>query len=168
MAKIIKKKLQKHQGFTLIEVLVITGLTAIIMLATVSLFMTFLVNQGKISQRQELKNAGNNALKQITQVLREAKEINPCEANLNNQISFVDLNNQTGAFSLNGGVISLNAGVPINLTPDHLEVTGFSANCYQGDPSQFIRVNFTLSNPNPSGLSESDSQDFSTSITLRN
>ncbi|KUK79570.1 MAG: hypothetical protein XD95_0303 [Microgenomates bacterium 39_7] len=155
-------------GFTLIEVLVITGLTAIIMLATVSLFMTFLFNQGKISQRQEIKNAGNNALKQITQVLREAKRIDSCSLG-RDEINYVDLNNHAGSFIEDDGILILNTGTQVDLTPDHLRVDDFSADCYEGDPSQYIKVSFTLVNPNPGGLSgDPISQDFSTSITLRN
>ncbi len=153
-------------GFTLIEVLVISGLTVIIMLTTVSIFMTFLVNQARISDRQELKNAGENAVRQITQALREAKEIEDCTTGMTDVIEFIDQDNQSGTITRTSERLRLGS---MPLTPTHLTVTSFSADCFDGQPSQHIRVRLTIENPTPKGISDGEIvQNFSTSITLRN
>ncbi len=163
------------EGFTLIEVLVITGLTVIVLLSTVSLFMTFMLNQARIAQQQELKNAGNNALRQITQVLREARSISPCGLSMTT-ISFQDPNNASGSYSLsqnletdNFQVASQSGTNTVLLTPENMNVLNFSVNCYDSQPTQYLRVMFSLTKPVSGGLrSTTLTQDFQTSISLRN
>jgi len=162
-------------GFTLIEVLVISGLTVIIMLSTVSLFMTFLISQARITQKQQLKNAGNSALKQMTQVLREAKSINPCNPASSNSIMFTDINNGTGSYQrsiFDNGNYGINYSTEASsnfITSQDMNIISFVSNCYTSQESQLVKVTFVLQNPRIQGPSnEPLNQEFSVNIQLRN
>ncbi len=166
---------QAHQahGFTLIEVLVVTSLTVIILLSTVVLFMTFLMNQARLTQKQKIKVAGDNALKQIEQAVRGARRVDPCSAP-SNSLTFYDFTGANGYIRLDSGAIASRAtpvtGDQVNytLTPEGLAASGVSFNCYDGQDAQIIRVRFTLSGSGEGLVSDSIDQDFSTSIHLRN
>ncbi len=157
------------KGFTLIEVLVITGLTVIILLSTVVLFMTFMINQASISRKQAIKIAGDNALKQIEQTLRGVRGIQTCTENLND-VSFYDLTNQTGRFYKDNNRIASAAGSETYyLTPDDLNVDSFDVNCYPGQDKELVHFSFTLSDNSGFGLSDSPlQQTFTTSVGVRN
>jgi type II secretory pathway pseudopilin PulG len=170
---------QSHQahGFTLIEVLVITSLTVIILLSTVVLFMTFLLNQARLTQKQKIKAAGDNALKQIEQAVRGAKKVDPCEPPdpLNPSLTFYDFTGAQGVIELSAddsiaSIATPVTGVPVTyiLTPEGLAASGVSFGCYTGQDAQIIRVRFTLSGSGEGLVSDTIRQDFSTSIHLRN
>jgi type II secretory pathway pseudopilin PulG len=169
---------QSHQahGFTLIEVLVITTLTVIILPSTVVLFMTFLLNQARLTQKQKIKAAGDNALKQIEQAVRGAKKVDPCEPPdlLNPSLTFYDFTGARGVIGLSGDTIASTAtpvtGTSVNytLTPEGLVASGVNLGCYNGQDAQIIRVRFTLSGSGEGLISDTISQEFSTSIHLRN
>ncbi len=166
---------KKKAGFTLIEVLVISGLAVIIMLSTVSLFMTFLISQARVTQKQQLKNAGNSALKQMTQILREAKSINPCSPVASNHVVFVNIDNKTGDYQTNTfdngnqGIYYSFEGNTHPITSQDVNVISFTTNCYAGQQSQLIKVSFVLQNPRIQGPSGDPlNQEFSANIQLRN
>lgn len=160
---------QKQMGFTLIEILVITGITVVILLTAVSFFMTFLINQARITQRQQLKNAGESVLKQMTQTLREAKEIEPCTTNMNSLIFSTINNNQAEYILMPGYILYILGDDSFPITPEDMVVGSFVANCYHTQDSQLVKVIISLTNPKIQGPSgEALTQEFSTSVQLRN
>lgn len=165
----------KKTGFTLIEVLVISGLTVIIMLSTVSLFMTFLISQARITQKQQLKNAGNSAIQQMTQILREVKAIDPCISAASNTIVFTNLDNKSGSYQLgtfdngNNGIYYTLDGAARPITSEDMDIISFITNCYVGQQSQLVKITFVLQNSKIQGPSgEPLSQEFSANVQLRN
>lgn len=166
-------------GFTLIEVLVMTSLAVIILLSSVSLFMTFLLNQATISQRQKVRTEGDNALKQMVQLLREAKSIENCEtASTTNSIVFKDVDNNEATFLIKaqdegeGAVnrIVLQADNEIFLTTKDLQANDLLVNCSynQNQGTYFIRFSFDLINPKRTLTDKELSQTFEASVSLRN
>jgi len=175
MKSYINPAFKKKTGFTLIEVLVISGLTVIIMLSTVSLFMTFLISQARITQKQQLKNAGNSAIQQMTQIIREAKAIDPCNSAASNTIIFTNLDNKSGSYQLgtfdngNQGIYFTLDGTTHPITSEDMDITSFTSNCYIGQQSQLVKITFVLQNykiQGPSG--EPLAQEFSANVQLRN
>jgi len=160
----------KNKGFTLIEVLVVTGITVILLLGATSFFITFLISQARTTQKQQLKNAGEGILKQITQTLREARNVDPCTTGMNS-INFFTINNRQAGYSFvtNQIVFSTEDGSS-TISPEDMTVTSFVTNCYQTPQnSQMLQVIVTLENPKIQGPSgEALSQEFSTSVQLRN
>jgi prepilin-type N-terminal cleavage/methylation domain-containing protein len=71
--------MKKQKAFTLIELLVTSSITALMMLAMSSLFITFLATAYKSRISQNLRESGNNAIKQIIEMIRSSSEItSPC------------------------------------------------------------------------------------------
>ena len=173
------KRAKQKSGFTLIEVLVVTGLTVIIMLGTVSLFMTFMLNQARVTRKQRVKTVGDNALKQIVQVLREARQIVNCDGDgsSTNSIIFQDLSGLEGVYDLrideisegNSRIASSAGEATVYLTPEDIEASSFFATCYPSENSYFIRFNFTLEDSGGAVFSnQPTTQTFSASVSLRN
>lgn len=73
--------MQKQKAFTLLELLITTSVTALLMLGISSLFVTFLATAYKSRISQNLRESGSNAINQMTDMIRNASEIiSECEA----------------------------------------------------------------------------------------
>ena len=158
-----------NHGFTLVEVLVITSLTVILLLGSMTIFMTFMLNQSRLMSKQRIQKAGDDALAQMTRVLREARSIPSPDCNMGmSTIKFVDLLEKSGNYTVTGGQIaSTSASGTYLLTPENLTTTVFTANCYPGVESDYLKISFTISDDNTLG-GQILTQDFSTGISLRN
>lgn len=157
-----------QSGFTLIEVLVMTGLTVILLLSASAIFMTFLLNQSLITQKQQIKNEGDNALKQMIQVLRQAKTIENCDTG-ESELTFTDIANNQGRFYLASNRIASESSQPtIYLTSDNIQVTNFLANCSLSYESYLVNFQFTLSNNTPNFGEDPIQQTFTANVSLRN
>jgi type II secretory pathway component PulJ len=159
-----------QSGFTLIEVLVMTGLTVILLLSASAIFMTFLLNQSLVTQKQQIKSEGDNALKQMVQVLRQAKTIEDCQTG-QDEITFTDVSNSQGRYYLdldNNRIASASTPPTVYLTSDDLSVSNFSADCALSHESYLVKFQFTLSNNTPSFGSNPLEQTFEASVSLRN
>ena len=164
----IQDYLRLKSGFTLIEVLVITGLTAILLLSSSAIFMTFLVNQSLISQKQQIKIEGDNALKQMSQVLREAKVVEECGVGKSN-IIFSDLSGNQATFdNTNDRVASKSGNSTTYLTSENLALSNFLTDCFYVNNSYLVKIQFTLTNPGPNFNNNPLNQTFSTTVNLRN
>lgn len=171
-------KSSARSGFTLIEVLVMTSLAVIIMLSAVILLMTFLLNQTRITQRQKIRTEGDNALKQMVQVLREAKELAECDGEEKDEITYQDVYNLEGRFTITTDEESIprisltnHLEETIYLTSQDLHATNFNATCTYNETegSYFINFNFELVNIKAPRFAEDPlSQTFEASVSLRN
>jgi prepilin-type N-terminal cleavage/methylation domain-containing protein len=73
--------MKTQKAFTLLELLITTSVTALLMLAVSSLFITFLATAYKSRISQNLRQSGGNATRQIIDMLRSANEVtSPCES----------------------------------------------------------------------------------------
>jgi len=124
--------------------------------------------------KQRIQKAGDDALAQMTRVLREARSIPDCDDLVGNPLTiadpliFVDLLEKSGGYALDGGQIaSTSASGTYLLTPENLTTTVFNANCYPGVESDYLKISFTISDDNTLG-GQILTQDFSTGISLRN
>jgi prepilin-type N-terminal cleavage/methylation domain-containing protein len=75
--KQINGSVWRQTGFTLIEVLVVTSLTVMIMLTASALFMTFLISGAKTANLQLIKQEGDHAMNQMAFLLRNAIALHP-------------------------------------------------------------------------------------------
>ena len=75
------KSAKSQQAFTLLELLITTSITALMMLAISSLFITFLATAYKSRISQNLRESGGNATRQMIDMIRSASEITSlCDA----------------------------------------------------------------------------------------
>ena len=157
-----------NYGFTLVEVLVITSLTVILLLGSMTIFMTFMLNQSRLMSKQRIQKAGDDALAQMTRVLREARSIPGCDIDMD-PLPFVDLLEKSGSYTIDDDdrISSEAAETTYLLTPDNLTASAFTANCYSGVESDYLKISFTISDDNTLG-GQILTQDFSTGISLRN
>lgn len=159
-------------GFTLLEVLVMTGITVILLLSATAIFMTFLVNQSLITQKQKIKTQGDNALKQMTQVLREAREVVNCEeVAIDQEITYKDIANNEGSFFIEENRIasdSASSSDRVFLTADDLTVSEFSPSCTLGYESYLVKIKFTLEIETQSFADSPLKQTFEADVSLRN
>ena len=163
-------------GFSLIEVIVVTALTILILFSTVIMFLTFLINQARLTQRQKVKTAGDNALKQIEQAVRGAQEITTCEEGMSELewISFAEVPGVIEVVDVSGNdrIASQSGTETYLLTPENIiaDPSGIRFDCYSTTrESNFVTVRFSLSTKNDEGLmNEELRQNFQTSIDVRN
>ena len=168
---------QKHtSGFTLIEVLVMTGITVILLLSATTIFMTFLVNQSLVMQKQKIKIDGDNALKQMTQMLREAREVVNCDdVSADQEIIYKNISGEVSTFSVmeDSGTqrIASASGEPVAttfLTSGEFEVSDFSPDCMEENEAYLVTVTFNLTDNSLSFSQNPLQQNFTTKVSLRN
>lgn len=75
--------MKKQKAFTLLELLVTSGITALLMLAISSLLITFLATAYKSRISQNLRQSGGNAMNQMIDMIRSSSAIvSECDATL--------------------------------------------------------------------------------------
>lgn len=179
-----KKKIclkNTNQGFTLIELLVTTTIAVLLLLSASAILMTFLIGSNKNNLALRVKSEGNNALNQMSFLLRNALEIETCTPDMN-QITLTGIDNLTttlstaidpsdeklkiassganGTFYLTSGQNTLIAEPPILF------------NCNSENNNLFVDIKFTLHQGLATTVTESNRENvvetFSTSVNLRN
>ena len=72
----MQKTAHNQQAFTLLELLLTAGITALLMMAVTSLFVTFLMTATKNRLSQNVRETGTSAMQKMTELLRNANSIN--------------------------------------------------------------------------------------------
>lgn len=161
----------KKSGFSLIELIIVIGLIAMLMLALSSAMLMSIVSSNRIRTTTRTKQIGNFALDQIQGIIRNSKDISICNS------SVVTVSNQDGTtstISVEGSRITSNSN--IYLTPSGTTTTNFQFSCLPGDTppisgqekSNVIKVSFYLKDATTTRDTENPSLYFETSINLRN
>lgn len=167
-------------GFTLIELLVSIGIISLIILASTTLFFTSLKAKKKNSSLTTIKQSGDYALSIMNMMIRNAKDLNCSPPN---EITITNPDGETTTFSCQGHFHGCPSGISSEriashsasasrddcLTADNIGLLSCSFSCSQeiGSPS-IVTVAFTLSKGNPDDILSYASQEFKTTISLRN
>ncbi len=159
------------KGFSLIELIIVIGLIAMLMLAISSSLLMSIISSNRIRKATATKQAGNYALDQMQSLIRNSKDITVCNS------SSVTVTNSDGSDS----IIELKEGrLVINttnyLTPSNVVVnTSALFTCYPVDTtplsnakSNLIKIVFTLQDSEMSRSTENPVLHFETSVNLRN
>lgn len=176
----------KNQAFTLIEVLVVTGIAGLLMITVGSMFITFMGSSSQTKVKQQIKMEGNEALSKMEHLLRNAQKLsannsgNICQTGMDS-IGFESFAGGKGILFQNDNRIASDSGIIedfVNtqqtyfLTSEQLSVDStypLTFDCYQGDKSYFVQINFGLEATNTQGPSNRDlTQTFKTAVQLRN
>lgn len=152
--------MKKHQGFTLIELVLYIGIVSIILTTVTSLLIAIFSARSKSQTVSEVEQNGNVAIQIISQVLRNATSINtPTQGNSGSSLSInvTDSAKSPTVFDISNGVLRITEGTsqPVNLTSNRITVSNLTVkNLSAGSSFQTAKVNFTVSYINPSGRNE--------------
>ncbi|MDQ5951774.1 MAG: hypothetical protein QG639_1055 [Patescibacteria group bacterium] len=182
-----RKLLQPSQkaGFTLVELLVTTAITSIILLTASVILMTFFLSNTRTNIRRQLKSEGARASARIEFVARGAQSCSDTAGNTD--ITFTNLDNSTVRiwfaenFDWGGGVIvdtirmtttpSGGTGTTEELLSQFAQVQNVLFDCVRetvdGQPANklYANIRFELANP---GTTANIMESFSTLAVLRN
>jgi prepilin-type N-terminal cleavage/methylation domain-containing protein len=170
-----KKKLLKNKGFTLVEILVVTGLLAVVAVVISNMFFTTFRSSTKTKALTAVKQNGDYALLVMERLIRGSKEvISSCPEvapAVANSIRIKMLNGDEILFScdLDNELIASNGA---NLTSvDQVKLDSCSFGCQsKGDfYPQTVTIDFTLSQVGETLRSEEQAKvDFKATVVTRN
>lgn len=169
----MKNKLQN--GFTLIEALVYIALVSGILLAATSFAWNIVNTRTSAFSAQEVEQNGRFIMQKISQVMREANQINSPAIGLSSNSVEVEMNDagtETIILSQNDKNIEYqyNSDPAVELNSDLVEISNleFTNLSSTSGSTRNIGISFTLSHINPANRQEwSYIQDYSTTIELR-
>ncbi len=168
-------------GFTLLEVVVATTITVIMMIAATGLFLSTIRSNSKGTQVSEVKTEGDYALSQIEFLLRNAISVvqNPqsntdpiCENNMDS-ISFKEID---GGITTLGSVNSLiasksaTAATASYLTTPATVLSNLKFDCSQAGTNYgtYVTASFSLSKDDTAANTPTTlTQDFKTGVAIR-
>lgn len=131
----------KKNGFTLVELLVVVGITAMAGIMVANIFLTNLRTTAKAKALTEVKQNGDYALAVMERMIRNAKELSPCSGS-GMSLTLLNPDEDTTTFDCSGDQIASNSGF---LSANNLKVTNCSLICEkpQGKPA-VVTISFTL------------------------
>lgn len=153
-------------GFSIVEILVVSGLSVMLMLTISSLFMTFLVGNSTANMRKAVNADGNYAINQISFLLRNAIEINDCATP--NKLVLTSIDNQETTFELNAGKIASRSTVhdegSLFLTSSEVTASDLNFSCSPAGLLTYVDFDFKLTHKGSSSVVEN----FKTQVLIRN
>ncbi|HLD21096.1 MAG TPA: prepilin-type N-terminal cleavage/methylation domain-containing protein [Patescibacteria group bacterium] len=138
-------------GFTLVELLVSLGLSAILLLVILSLTVSVIRSQTSQQAIAELEQQGAMVMALVTQTLRNAEGINSPTTGTSASVLSVDvvmLADDPTVFDLSESQIRVTraSASPINLTSPFLEAMALTfTNVSTADSPGAVKIEFTLS-----------------------
>ena len=154
------------KGFTLIEVMVTTGIMALFSITLISVFLATVRSNNKAQLIQSIHLEGDFALKKMVSVIRSGQSV-VCNSD---EITVTTIEGTEIIFSLNTEEMRISSSESGFITGDKAEATNLSFICYQGDlDNQVVTLGFTLTvDPSDEAqVQEKFSQDFVTSVATR-
>lgn len=167
----------RQKAFTLLELLVTSSITALLMLAISSLFVSFLATAYKSRISQNLRESGNNAMTQMIEMIRSASEISSvCDTE--EPLNYINLINQDGLETIireeDDRIASVSANNKLYLTESHASpnyISNLLFTCYPTpEGKKYIEINFTLrvGTGEVENNARSTTLDFSSGMATRN
>lgn len=172
--KSILKKLKKMAGFTLVELLVVTSLTVILMVASTSVFAMLIFTTNKTKIEEKIKNEGNNALSNMEFVLRNAEEVTSlCDGSPVDSLTIETINFPPTIIRIKRDqekIAIVTNGVTKYITSSGSNLTGPNFICYTGENDvQYVDMEFSLRLGQVAAQTrESTIETFKSGVTIRN
>lgn len=163
-------------AFTLVELMITSTITALILLAMSNLFISYITSAYKSRISQELRSTGSNAMQQMIQQLRSAGAITTenCDSGVGS-LSFVGVDGLVTTFAENNDKIASSSAengtfyLTTSQTPSQDRLKNLTFTCYETENAKYVGINFTLQSGSYSIRNLSSSVlDFSSGVALRN
>ena len=167
------KQNNNQDGFTLVELLITTGLTVLLLLTITSMFMTFLIGNSKTNVRKTVKEEGLHALSQMEFTLKNAHyyddSFEQCIPG-RDSIKVVGLDGGETIYSTaNDEGVAKIASNSSRLTSAAVTLSNLTFDCTGESGNRQITVSFDLEKVAPTLNADSDiSESFQTTINMRN
>jgi prepilin-type N-terminal cleavage/methylation domain-containing protein len=185
MKKMLLQK-NKQAGFTLIEMLIVAGLSVMVMMTVTSMFLTFIISSNKSNIEQKIHNEGEEALSRIEFILRNSQKLvagldgsTICNNDPDVPMTDIAIKGLDGyvttlqTYPLEGGEIA-SYSTAINdyyyLTSEDTVLSNLQFICLNGDENSFyVNASFDLKiGSGETSDRETSTEHFQTGITLRN
>ena len=164
-------------AFTLIEVLVVTALTVILMLSVTTLFLSFMASSSRTNLEQQIKSEGKTVMDHISYLLRNGRQITYCSSGIK-EITIANIDGyETTLLIENDGTADRIASTSsatdtVYLSSVATSVSNLNFDCYEStmEKGQYVQVSFDLSlgQVDSSNPLDSYTQTFSQGVLLRN
>lgn len=155
-------------GFTLIEIVVVSGIMALFSLTLIGVFLATIRSGGKAQLLQAGHQEGDFALRQMAQVIRGAKAVS-CNGD---EITITTTGGSEIVFSpvVDNGIIRVASDSSRFLTGKLASVTNLNFDCFPGRlDNQVVTLTLEL-NARPTGGGQAQEQfvqEFATSVSTR-
>ncbi len=161
------KKLKISHGYTLIEVLTVSGIMALFSLTLIGIFLATMRGGTKSQLISSVHQEGDFALRSMTRMIREAESVD-CAGDF----TLVAKDGGSTVFSLveDEGIDKIASNSSKFLTSALAEAADLDFVCYQADTgNQVVTVSFTLSKGQEDGYKSFEKivQSFATSVSTR-
>ncbi|MBU1084881.1 type II secretion system GspH family protein, partial [Patescibacteria group bacterium] len=156
-----------NRGYTLIEILTVSGIMALLSLTLIGIFLATIRGGTKAQLVSKVHQEGDFALKSMTKMIREAESIDNCIGNF----TLTSKDSQQTWFTVYGDKIASASSYHSGqlLTSDLTNASALNFSCYEGTGgNQIVTVSFILSVGQAGAkVSEKVSQTFATSVSTR-
>ncbi|MCC6711200.1 MAG: type II secretion system protein [Candidatus Pacebacteria bacterium] len=184
--RLMTTKNNTNRGFSLLELLIVAGLSVMVMMTVTTLFLTFIITSRKSNIKQKVHAEGEEALNKIEFILRNSQKLVPgldgatiCNNDNDNPMTDIAIQGLDGyvttlqTYPLTDGQIA-SYSTAINdyyyLTSDETELSNLEFICLSGEENAYyVNVSFDLKiGSGASSDKETAVEHFQTGITLRN
>ncbi len=168
-----KNNYKNNTGFSLIEMIIYVAIFGMIVITFVSFSNSMTTTRLHNQAILEVNDQGEKIMKTITQTIRNSSSVNsPTIGNNASSLSLVMYTTFTDptVFSLNNGVLYIKEalGNQVALTNNKVIVSNLTfSNFSRVSTPNIIKISFTITNANPSGMSGTYSFTFNGSAQLR-
>jgi len=149
----------------MIELLVAVGILGLVMVAATNLFFISIKSKRKTESITSIKQSGNYAIQIMSMMIRNAKNIGIGASCSTTQITITNPDNQTTNFVCNTTTNKI-ASNSADLISNY--VTGCNFSCNTLSKPNVVTINFTLTIGNPTDILGYATQQFKTTVSLRN
>ena len=159
------------KGFSLIELIVVIGLTSLLAVAITSVAMTSLVGSARIRNLVKTRQAGDSALNQMQTKIRNARNIIHCNSTTDTlTIENIDGRNTSYALELDNGSMRIASNSGQYITPQDNTITVFDIECSPNDQEpNLVSIKFSITNTFQSARSqETPTIPYETAVQIRN
>lgn len=163
--------MEMKKGTSIIELVVVIGLISLLALAMSAIMLTTIVSSNRVRRLTQIKQSGDLALNQIQTLIRNSRQIVSCDTDTDTLSTINPDGNTTDIMIEDDGTasrIASNSG--IYMTPNTLEVSGFSITCEPDEANPVLfKISFDMAHTVSSGNErENPNLHFETTVGIRN